>query len=179
VAEHRLAPSPAITAAPLEIGETRLAPRPSVGVHMLVLSAGDPAALAAEIEAAFGPLPAIGRSARTRSGAMLLRPSRERGLCIGSGLAPSPATGFHSLDQTGFWAMISLQGSGARAVLERHWRPDLGDVAFPQGAVAQSSLSGVSATLFREAANSYLILVPRSYAAWLFDDLATTLHWVR
>lgn len=91
---------------------------------------------------------------------------------------PAPTPSFYAIDQTGFWAMITVEGDGTRAVLERHWRPDLGDAAFPPGAVAQSSLSGVSATLFRETPQGFLILAPRSYAAWLFDELATTLRWV-
>jgi len=178
VADHRLTPSPAIAAAPVEIGGTRLVPREPKGVQTLVLRPGDPAALAAGIDAALGPLPMIGRSGSTRSGAVLLRPSRERGLLIGDCPMPTPTPSFHAIDQTGFWAMIALEGDGARAMLERHWRPDLDDAAFPPGAVAQSGLSGVPVTLFHETAEDYLILVPRSCAAWLFEDLATTLRWV-
>lgn len=178
MADFPLTPTPAITAAPVETGGTRLAARQAEGVQALVLRADDPAALATEIEAAFGPLPEIGYSAAIRSGGVLLRPSRERAMLIGRGPAPAPSSSFHRLDQTGFWAMVSLEGSGARSVLERHWKPDLGDAAFPPGAVAQSSLSNVSATLFRETENGFLILAPRSFAAWLFDELATTLRWV-
>ncbi|GGD28252.1 hypothetical protein [Sinisalibacter lacisalsi] len=178
MAEYRLTPTPAIAAAPVEIGGTRLAPRAPEAVQTLVLRTQDPAALAAAIEAALGPLPAIGQSALTRAGAVLLRPSRERGLLIGRCPALTLTPNFHAVDQTGFWAMIALEGESARSVLERHWRPDLGDTRFPPGAVAQSSLSGVAVTLFRESAQGFGILAPRSYAAWLFDELATTLLWV-
>ena len=170
MADQRLIPTPAITAAPVRIGTTRFVPRVAEGVHALVLREGDPAAL--------GPLPEIGRSAATRLGGVVLRLSRERAMLIGRGPAPAPSPSFHSLDQTGFWAMISLEGSSARGVLERHWRPDLDDAAFPPGSVAQSGLSAVPVTLFRETAEGYLILAPRSYAAWLFGELATTLRWV-
>lgn len=178
MADYRLTPTPAIAAAPVEIGGTRLAPRDPEGVQTLVLRPDDPAALAVGFEAALGTLPAIGRSGPTRAGAMLLRPSRERAVLIGRCPAPAPAPSFYSLDQTGFWAMIALEGDGARAVLERHWRPDLGDESLPPGAVAQSSLSGVSVILFRETSQGFRILAPRSYAAWLFDELATSLRWV-
>jgi len=166
MAEFRLAPAPAIARPPVEVGGTCLAECAPQAVTTLVLPPGNAAAAA--------PLPTIGRSTSTANGP-LLRPSRERAYLLGPAAGFSAADSVHSLDQTGFWSCLALTGPGARAVLERVWRPDLGDAAFPPGAVARSALSQIPVILWRDGAASYRLMAPRSYAESLFQELEAAL----
>lgn len=176
--EYRLTASPAITGSAVAIGDTRLAPVELPGVHTLVLRTGAPDRLGSEFKGAVGDLPDIGRSTQTRSGDFVLRPSLERAYLIGE--APDFAQNdmFYAVDQTSFWATITLTGPGALPILERCWKPALSDAAFPVGAVTRSSISQIATILHRTAPETYLLMAPRSYGDALFQELARAMRWV-
>ncbi|WP_158275523.1 hypothetical protein [Maritimibacter sp. 55A14] len=180
--ELRLTETPAIVRAPVERGGTRLVAVGESGVLTLVLRRGDPQRLAQEIGAALDcDLPAVGGSTDATGGARLLRPAAERAHLVTPGSSvPSAAEGetFYGIDQSDYWSCLNLSGPLSRACLERLWKPDLGDAAFPPGAVARSALGPVAAVLCRLRPAAYLLLVPRSYAQAGFDELETSLAWV-
>jgi len=178
MADFHLTPTPAIPDRPVEAGSTRLAPVEVAGIHTIVLPPNNPPRLEEEFEKHVGPLPQIGRSSDAPDGALVLRPTRERAYLVGPGRSARPAATFYGLDQTGFWAAIELTGPGARQVLERNWRPDPGDGAFPKGAVTRSSIAQVPIILARRCAQTYLLLAPRSYAQSVFHTLAVSMRWV-
>lgn len=178
MADLHLTATPAIMDPPVEIGATRLAAVEFEGVHTMVLRPDDPGALAEDFQRHVAPLPAIGQSGTTPAGDRVLRPTRERAYLIGPSPDTSRAATLFSLDQSGFWAAIELSGPGARAVLERSWRPDLGDGSFATGSVTRSSIGQIPTILARIDGQTYLLLAPRSYARSLFHNLATSLSWV-
>lgn len=176
MAEFHLAAAPALAADPVEVANTRLAVARLASLITLVLRPGDPAALAAELDARGLALPEIGASEATAAGDRLLRPTRERAYLLGPVPDTGPAATFYALDQTGFWLVLSLTGPGARPVLERGWKPDLAGAAFPVGAVTRSTIGQVPVTLSRREAQGYLLMAPRSYGAALWHELETSLR---
>lgn len=175
--EFRLTASPAITRATVEIAETRLSSVELPGVHTLVLRAGDPDRLAAEFKDAIGDLPDVGRSTQTSAGEVL-RPSLERAYLLWNAPDLSEANMLYAVDQTSFWAVISLSGPGALPILERCWKPALSDSVFPVGAVARSNIAQIATILHRTGSEDYRLMAPRSYGESLFQDLERAMSWV-
>jgi len=85
------------------------------------------------------------------------------------------AGGFVSVvDQTHSRAMVRLTGTDAARVLEKLCSADFGDHMTPDGAVLSASVAKVACDIVRDdqdGVRSYLIIVDRSFGAYLFDVL--------
>ena len=67
-------------------------------------------------------------------------------------------------DQSDGWAMLRIEGTGVRAVLERICPLDLGEEAFPQGRVSRTAMEHLSVIVLRDGGDSFLLMSPRSSA---------------
>lgn len=96
------------------------------------------------------------------------------------GVAPDPGLATHAAltDQSDAWAVVQLEGSGARDVLARLTPLDLRDAVFPVGACARSDLAHMQGAVLRLGDQAWQVMVFRSMAATLVHDLDTAMRAV-
>ena len=139
---------------------------------------GQEAALSKALVAAHGmAFPAPDRSTGT-AGARALWFGQRMALLIGPAPDPGLARFAALTDQSDAWAVLRLEGAGARDVLARLIPLDLRDSAFAQGHTARSDLRHMMASITRIGAQSYQIMVFRSFAETLVQDLKTAMERV-
>jgi len=141
------------------------------------------------LEEAFGTsLPAVGDSAVTPRGERLLglQPDRlyvlfetdeasdpEHALRERLGAEP------YLSDQSDAWVMLRIEGRAVRRALERVCPLDLHPEVFAVGAVARSVVEHLGVIVLREAADTFLLLSPRSSARSFLDEIETSVRYVR
>lgn len=182
--EFRLSRRPALAGMTHEFaGAARLAVQPEAWLLTLSFNAAQQTAVAKRIGEALGcGLPDIGRSTICPTGRRLLRPRRDRILVLDMQAA---APDWHYLsgvgypvDQSDYWVVLELAGPLAASRLGRCCRLDLHHAALTEGAVQPTMVSSMAATLVRTSLESFLILVPRSYARSLVDRLTVSLRFL-
>jgi len=124
----------------------------------------------------------FGRTQRRPDGVLVCGSRPEEWILIGefadaaSIAASVQADSFTSVvDQTHSRAMIRLSGGDAANALEKLCSADFGDHMTPDGAVLSASVAKVTCDIVRDdqaEQRSYLIMVDRSFGAYLFDVLA-------
>jgi len=121
--------------------------------------------------------PAIGRSTG-KAGARAIWFSQGQALLIG----PEPdarLAAFATLtDQSDAWAVVRLEGAGARDVLARLMPLDLRSGAFKRGATARTGLAHMPASLTRVGDNAFQIMVFRSMAQSLVQEMKSAMEAV-
>lgn len=81
-------------------------------------------------------------------------------------------------DQGDAWAVVKIEGAGARDVLARLTPLDLRDAAFPKNATARTELAHMQASITRLGDSAYQVMVFRSMAATLVHDLEVAMQAV-
>ncbi|MEO0654849.1 MAG: sarcosine oxidase subunit gamma [Pseudomonadota bacterium] len=81
-------------------------------------------------------------------------------------------------DQSDAWAMLVLEGPGARDVLARLCPQDLRPDVFAEGHAAQTLIGHMTATLMRTGAYRYELLIFRSMARTAVHELGTAMAMV-
>jgi len=103
---------------------------------------------------------------------------RDAALLVG----PAPQAGLRDhaavTDQTDAWAAVTLTGSGAEDVLARVAPVDMRAAHFPEGATARTLVNHMNASITRVGADAFLILVFRSMAQTLVEELAEAMEAV-
>ena len=79
-------------------------------------------------------------------------------------------------DQSGGWAALTLDGTGAEAVLMRLYPLDLRAKTLPQGHAARAPLGHMQSVLLRTGAETFLILVFRSMARTAWAEIAEAMQ---
>lgn len=107
----------------------------------------------------------------SEGGARCLWFGREMALLIGP--PPDQALSQHAAltDQSDGWTALQLSGAGAEAVLARLAPIDLRRDTFPVGATARSMLEHVNASITRESADGFMLLVYRSMTGTVLHEL--------
>ncbi len=82
------------------------------------------------------------------------------------------------VDQSDAWAVVRLEGPGARDVLARLTPIDLREAVFKRGHTARTELQHMMASITRIGADSYQIMVFRAFAETLVHDLKTAMEGV-
>ncbi len=160
---------------PLTIGDLALSEAPAATLTGIAPYDDGAAPLSKALHAAYGmTLPAANRSA-TGQGARLLWFGQRMYLLQGPALAPKLAAALadHAAltDQTDGWAVVLLEGTGAADVLARLTGIDLRHSLFRQDHTARTDLRHMTGSVTRVGAHSYQIMVFRSFAATLVQDL--------
>lgn len=165
------AQSPCAGLLPLRIGGVSLLSEDPGQLTALMPAPGGEAALSRALKAAHGvDWPAPGRM-ETGQGAAVQWFGHAQALLIGP--APDPALAAHAVlvDQSDAWAVVRLEGAGAGEVLARLVPLDLRAGAFPPGATARSLLGHMSASVTRLPAGEFRLMVFRSMARTLVQEL--------
>lgn len=103
-----------------------------------------------------------------------------RDIALLAGVEPDPALGAHAAltDQSDAWAAVELSGPHVDQVLARFVPIDLRAGAFAQGRTARTLLGHMNVSITRTGADRFLILVFRSMAVTLVDELREVMETV-
>jgi len=156
---------------PLTIGGVALAEVALGQVTSVAPFRGQAAAVSAALQAAFGfgfPRPnqtGIGGAAR------IVWAGMDRALLIGAAV-PAGLTSIAALvDQTDAAVTVQVAGPGATAVLARLIPLDLRPAAMPVGQTARSQVNHMAASITRTGPDVFEVMVFRSMAGTLIDEL--------
>ena len=102
------------------------------------------------------------------------------GMILLQGPKAAKALGKHAAltDQSDGWAVVRLEGAGARDVLARLTPVDLRDSVFRRGHTARTELAHMMASITRIGAQSWQIMVFRGFAETLVHDLRRAMESV-
>ncbi|SEK95781.1 sarcosine oxidase subunit gamma [Roseovarius azorensis] len=139
---------------------------------------GQERALSAALKSAHGMAwPAPGRMTG-REGARAIWFGQRMALLVGPD--PDPALAAHAAltDQSDGWAVLRLEGAGAREVLARLTPLDLRERVFEQGHTARSELAHMAASVTRMGGDAWQVMVFRSMTATLVHEVETAMRRV-
>jgi sarcosine oxidase subunit gamma len=103
-----------------------------------------------------------------------------RGILLLAGPAPDASLVRHAAlsDQSDGWAIIRVEGKGARDVLARLTPIDLRPSHFKRGHTARSEIQHMHGSITRLVEDAYILMVFRSMAVTLVHDLKTAMESV-
>ncbi len=176
--------SPCAGLLPLQIGALTLSEDDPGHLTALAPYLGRAEALGTALKAAHGvALPAANRitskdGTTGKDGARVLWFGRAHYLLMGP--APDPALADHAAltDISDAWAVVGLDGAGAADVLARLTPIDLRPGQFEQGHTARTELMHMHAAITRLGDTSFQIMVFRSMAQTLAQDLGAAMQGV-
>lgn len=149
-----------------------------LGVVTSVTALGPTEELSAALDAAHGlGFPKANRTSG-KNGARCIWFGRNQGLLIG--VEPSTELGAYAalVDQSDGWCAVSLSGDDAQDVLARLVPVDLRAAHFKRGRTARTQVGHMSASITRTGPGTFMILVFRSMAATLIDELSHAMQGV-
>lgn len=163
---------------PITLGAVTLSEAAPERMTSLAPYRGRIAALDAALRRAHGMAWPDPNRATGREGARALWFGRDMALLIG----PEPDAELASLaaltDQSDAWAVVTLEGTGARDVLARLTPLDLRQDMFRRGHTARTDLRHMMASVTRPGVDRYRLMVYRSFAETLVHDLKTAMERV-
>lgn len=158
-------------ALPIVIGAARLEAAPAAPMHAILPFRGQEGALSDALRAAHGVgWPQPGRS-EARGEVRIVWAGLDQSFLIGT--VPDARLGQHAaiIDQSDAWASVLISGTDAREVLARLCPLDLSPQIFKRGHSARSLLGHMQASIQREGADRYRLMVFRSMAGTLLHEL--------
>lgn len=162
--------TPARGLLPLEIGAARLEEM-DVGRLTSLSPFGDASDMAAALEKAHGiAWPKPGR-ATGRAAARCLWFGHREVLLMGPGPDAALSGGGAVVDQSDAWTVVVLEGASAEEVLARLVPVDMRATAFKRGHTLRTQVQHMSGSITRLGADRFMILVFRSMAATLVQDM--------
>ncbi|WP_371227496.1 sarcosine oxidase subunit gamma [Roseovarius sp. 2305UL8-3] len=172
------AKSPCAGLLPISIGDVALKEvDPGVMTSFAPFKGADKA-FGAALKAAHGVAAPLPNRSTGKEGARAIWFGQRMVLLMG----PVPDNGLvkHAalVDQSDAWAVVRLEGQGARDVLARLTPIDLREAVFKRGHTARTELQHMMASITRIGADSYQIMVFRAFAETLVHDLKTAMEGV-
>ena len=165
-----IAKSPCEGLLPIEIGPMRLSEVVPEAITWISAFDGQEKNVSAALKAAIGaPMPAPNRTTG-KAGTRAIWCGPGQALVLGP---PVEIEGAAVVDQSDGWAVIMVEGTGARDTLARLTPLDLRDGAFKHGHTARTLLNHMTASLTRVAADRFEVMVFRSMAQTAVHELQT------
>lgn len=173
-----MAKSPCNGLLPITIGTVTASESDLGALTSLAPFRGKETALSAALKSAHGmefPKP---NRATGKQGAQAVWFGQGTALLIG--LQPDETLADHAAltDQSDAWAVVRLDGAGARDVLARLTPIDLRPDRFKRGHTARTDLQHMMASITRIGEEAYQIMVFRAFAETLAHDLKTAMETV-
>jgi sarcosine oxidase subunit gamma len=163
---------------PVEAGECRIIAAPSEAMHLVSPYKGQGKPLSAALKSAHGmAFPAAGR-ATGKEGARLVWFGLDQAMLIG----PAPDARLSEfaavVEQSDGWAVLRLEGGQAEDVLARLVPVDMRAGHFKRGQTVRTHLQHLHVSITRVGAEVFQIMVMRSMAKTLVDDLQGAMRLV-
>lgn len=173
-----VAKTPCAGLLPLEIGGVTAREAAPGAMTAIAPYKGQDKALSEALKAAHGMAAPAPNRATGKEGARALWFGQRMILLMGP--APDEGLARHAAlsDQSDGWAVVRLEGAGARDVLARLVPIDLRDDAFRRGHTARTDLRHMMASLTRVGEEAWQIMVFRAFAETLVHDLKTAMQAV-
>ena len=115
---------------------------------------------------------------QAKNGARVLWFGHSHALLTGVGPKSTLARHAALTDQSDAWAVVQLDGPGARDVLARLTPLDLRDAQFAVDATARTELAHMQASITRVGREAWQVMVFRSMAATLVHDLDAAIRMI-
>jgi len=164
--------------APVAVDGARLVCAAPGMITAIMPYGGAEAALSKALQAAHGmAFPAPNR-ATGKLGARCVWTGRAQAMLIGPGAGPALAAHAAIADQSDGWAIVTLQGAQAVAVLARLTPLDLRDLEFKRGHTARSELRHMPVSITRVGVRTFDIMVFRSMAQSALHELESAMKRV-
>lgn len=185
MADFTLTPAPPLAGTDRTIAGTGLRGCADLAIVSVALPLGREDTAQAAIERAYGaPLPGMGKSARTRDGARLVRLGPDLGLVLFTHAAPDAEPqvaqrldgAAYTTDQTDVWAGLVLDGAAARRALERICPLDLHPRAFAVDDAARTVMEHLGVLIIRTGPETWLLLSASSSAGSFLHAVETSLR---
>lgn len=170
--------SPCAGLLPLEIGTVRLSEPEMTTMNLIAPYRGEAAALGKTMKAEHGlDWPSAGQTCAA-NGAELVWFGLDQAMLIG--VEPSAKLEAHAAvtEQSNAWAVVELEGVGARAVLARLTPLDMRDSSFAVGNTARTELFHMQSAITRVSETRWQVIVFRSMAKTLVHDLKVAMEGV-
>ncbi|WP_457647462.1 sarcosine oxidase subunit gamma [Profundibacter sp.] len=163
---------------PVTVGTCRIFAVPSDVMHLISPYKGQQKALSEAMKSAHGmAFPAAGR-ATGKEGARLVWFGLDQAMLIG----PAPDARLSEfaavVDQSDGWAVLRLQGTQAEDVLARLVPVDMRAVHFKRGQTIRTQVQHLHVSITRVGAEVFQIMVMRSMAKTLVDELQSAMRLV-
>ena len=170
--------SPCADLLPVTVGQAELSEVDPGRLTSIAPYRGQADALTAALKSAHGMAAPQPNRATGKAGARAIWFGN--GMMLLQGPEPDRALARHAAltDQSDAWAVVSLSGSDAAAVLARLTPIDLRESRFKRGHTARTELMHMMASITRLGSQSYQIMVFRAFAETLVHDLKTAMRSV-
>lgn len=172
--EYHLIAEPPLAGTDISIGDVRLEAKTDMSIVSIALPLERESEAETALKAAYKiQLPESGHSLISRDGMRVIRTAIDQALILLPEMHHSPERivseklkgTVYTTDQTDVWAALSLEGSGALAVLERVCPLDLDASVFPKDAAARTMMEHLGVMIIRTDDRSFLLLSASSSAA--------------
>lgn len=167
--------SPVAGMLPIAVGDCRLEAVEHGHLTMLSVYQGQEKQLSEALVAAHGVRLAAPNRGTSKAGVRCLWFGHDQVLLIGPAPDPTLAQYASVVDQSDSWAVVRLQGGQAEAVLARLTSVDLRPAVFKRGHTLRSELRHMMVSISRVGVDAFEIMVFRSMAATLVDDLQSAM----
>ena len=172
-----LAKSPCDNMAPVERGTLRLEEVSLGNAYLVAPYAGAWSDVSAQLQKTIGAgLPSAGQTV-VADAVRVLWFGRETALVVGVE-KPPVISGAAVTDQSDAWASIVLSGPLSPDVLARLVPVDMREKAMPVGATTRTMLGHMTASITRQDTDAFLILVFRSMAHTLVEEVTHAMECV-
>lgn len=173
-----IAISPCEGVLPLNIGATTLSEEPATILTSIAVFKGKGKALTSALKTAHGMAVPAPNRATGKTGARAIWFGHD--MILLQGPQPDPQLAKHAAltDQSDAWAVVRIEGAGARDVLARLTPVDLRDKVFKHGHTARTELAHMMASITRTGVQSWQIMVFRGFAETLVHDLRRAMESV-
>lgn len=182
--EYHLVAEPPLAGTDISIGGVRLAAQTEISIVSIALPLEQETEATAALEAAYKlALPESGHSIVASDGARVVRTALDQAFILLPEIQHSPERmvseklleTVYTTDQTDVWAALTLEGSGAVAVLERVCPLDLDPSLFPKNAAARTMMEHLGVLIIRTDDAAFLLLSASSSAASFLHMLKTSM----
>lgn len=161
--------SPCAGLLPQTIGAVTIAEVEPGRITAILPFKGQEKAVSTALKSSLGlGFPAPGRS-EAKAGARMVWVGKGEALLMGADCPDLP--GAACVDQSDAWCVVEIAGEAAEAVLARLVPVDLRAAVFKRGHTIKSLLGHMTASITRTGANAFQIMVFRSMAETLVEEL--------
>jgi len=170
--------SPCAGLLPIAIGDVTLSEVEPGVMTSLAPCKGADTAFGEALKAAHGMAVPAPNRATGKEGARAVWFGQRMVLLMGPAANAGLAKHAALVDQSDAWAVVRLEGAGARDVLARLTPIDLRATVFKRGHTARTELQHMMSSVTRIGPDSYQIMVFRAFAQTLVHDLKTAMEGV-